>query len=280
MARNPDLPCAQCGRLLWRGRTSLPEGQATCRPCRAKQQPTRQRGARNEYPINPKTGQREHTYTCQSCHTTVTRPASRGQVPKWCTDCRNYRAPRACATCDRPARICVGTKNCNDCQATAKRKRIERKLPAIYTGPKHQQHAIIHTKGTGQYTSGKCRTCNAWFTIKNQGQTCSLECQKVYEAHRARVHRDRRRARQRDAYRADVHRTKVYTSDGYRCHLCGKKTDPTKSVPHPKAPTIDHVIPLAVGGTHEPSNCRTACFLCNATKGHKGGGEQLLLVTV
>jgi endogenous inhibitor of DNA gyrase (YacG/DUF329 family) len=34
MPRKPDVPCASCGRLLWRGRTSLPPGQATCHPCR------------------------------------------------------------------------------------------------------------------------------------------------------------------------------------------------------------------------------------------------------
>lgn len=34
MPRRPDLPCASCGRLLWRGTTSLPEGEATCQECR------------------------------------------------------------------------------------------------------------------------------------------------------------------------------------------------------------------------------------------------------
>lgn len=36
MPHKPDLPCAgDCGKLLWRGSTSLPEGEAMCRPCRA-----------------------------------------------------------------------------------------------------------------------------------------------------------------------------------------------------------------------------------------------------
>lgn len=34
MPRKPDLPCADCGELMWSGATSLPEGQARCRPCR------------------------------------------------------------------------------------------------------------------------------------------------------------------------------------------------------------------------------------------------------
>ena len=34
MPRRPDLPCADCGRMLWRGSGSLPEGRARCQPCR------------------------------------------------------------------------------------------------------------------------------------------------------------------------------------------------------------------------------------------------------
>lgn len=69
----------------------------------------------------------------------------------------------------------------------------------------------------------------------------------------------------------------MYIRDGYRCHLCNRKTDPTKRVPHPRAPTLDHVIPLSCGGTHEPLNCRTACYICNTRKGAGGGGEQFIL---
>lgn len=35
MPRKPDLPCASCGKMLWRrSGISLPLGQATCHPCR------------------------------------------------------------------------------------------------------------------------------------------------------------------------------------------------------------------------------------------------------
>lgn len=34
MARIPDVPCALCGELMWSGTTSLPPGEAVCRPCR------------------------------------------------------------------------------------------------------------------------------------------------------------------------------------------------------------------------------------------------------
>lgn len=34
MARKADLPCADCGSLMWRSNTSLPIGKARCRSCR------------------------------------------------------------------------------------------------------------------------------------------------------------------------------------------------------------------------------------------------------
>lgn len=34
MPRRPDVPCAGCGVLIWRGKGCLPPGQATCLACR------------------------------------------------------------------------------------------------------------------------------------------------------------------------------------------------------------------------------------------------------
>ncbi|WML63644.1 HNH endonuclease signature motif containing protein [Rhodococcus sp. AH-ZY2] len=70
----------------------------------------------------------------------------------------------------------------------------------------------------------------------------------------------------------------MFERDGWRCHICGQKVNRKAKAPHPKAATIDHVIPLARGGTHEPINCRCAHFLCNALKRDTGCGDQLLLI--
>ncbi|NEA63940.1 HNH endonuclease [Streptomyces sp. SID12488] len=37
-------------------------------------------------------------------------------------------------------------------------------------------------------------------------------------------------------------------------------------VPSPMAPTLDHIVPLARGGSHEPANVQAAHFLCNNKK--------------
>ena len=84
----------------------------------------------------------------------------------------------------------------------------------------------------------------------------------------------------RGAYVEDVWRSKVFERDRYRCQLCGKAVKRDAEVPHPKAPVLDHIIPLAEGGTHEYRNVQTAHFMCNSIKsdGVFGAAEQLRLI--
>lgn len=122
------------------------------------------------------------------------------------------------------------------------------------------------------WTCGSCgKACTRKPVRGQRPKYCSAQCQERAAGHR-------RRARLAGAFVEDVSRSDVFEADGYRCYLCGRMTDKTKSVPHPKAPTIDHVLPLNKGGTHERANCRTACFRCNVKKQDRGGGEQFALV--
>ncbi|MBR8836586.1 MAG: HNH endonuclease [Stigonema ocellatum SAG 48.90 = DSM 106950] len=53
----------------------------------------------------------------------------------------------------------------------------------------------------------------------------------------------------------------VYQRDKYHCQSCGKTHLDTDL-------TIDHIIPLARGGTNDISNLQTLCFTCNQRKTH------------
>lgn len=121
-------------------------------------------------------------------------------------------------------------------------------------------------------TTTTCRNCGELYTTRTRrnGGTC-LACQK-------RLARQRRRAMKVAAFVAPVYRQRIYDRDRWRCRLCGKPVKRGAVVPHPMAPTLDHIIPLAAGGTHEPSNVQCAHFICNSIKSAGGGGEQLLLL--
>lgn len=66
--------------------------------------------------------------------------------------------------------------------------------------------------------------------------------------------------------------------DRWRCGICGKKVNRGFRVPHPLAATLDHIVPMSLGGGHVRSNVHLAHFRCNTLKGNRGGGEQLALI--
>lgn len=97
------------------------------------------------------------------------------------------------------------------------------------------------------------------------------------ELDRAKNHR-RRAARLSASVVEDIKPIEVFKRDGYRCHICGRKTDPSKRYPHPMSPSLDHIVPLSVGGDHSRANVATACLSCNLSKGNRAVGEQLRLI--
>lgn len=136
-----------------------------------------------------------------------------------------------------------------------------------------------------------CTVCGAHVVPGTAGhhcqahRYCGAKCRDRAARERAREslqlaeHRQRRRARKRKAYVAPVYRKRIFERDDWKCQICGEAVRRKVQVPHPLAPTIDHIIPLADGGTHEPANVQTAHFLCNARKCDRAGlgGDQLRL---
>ena len=51
----------------------------------------------------------------------------------------------------------------------------------------------------------------------------------------------------------------VFERDHNSCQSCGQTNQQTEL-------TIDHIIPLARGGSHDLSNLQTLCHYCNAKK--------------
>ena len=76
-----------------------------------------------------------------------------------------------------------------------------------------------------------------------------------------------RRARRKSRTVEHIDRREIFNRDNYTCHICNEATDATVRHPSPMAPTIDHVIPLAKGGTHTKDNIKTAHSRCNTSKG-------------
>jgi 5-methylcytosine-specific restriction endonuclease McrA len=84
-----------------------------------------------------------------------------------------------------------------------------------------------------------------------------------------------RRARIRGTSSGDrIDWREVYARDKGRCQLCGSKTPRRlRGTTEPRAPEVDHVQPLALGGAHVLANVQLACRRCNARKNKKPLGQ-------
>lgn len=111
-----------------------------------------------------------------------------------------------------------------------------------------------------RWYSACCTMCATSFITDNpRHQNCSTRCGR-------RAAKDKRRALERNAFVAPVKRTEVYERDQWTCQLCLEPVARAEVVPHAQAPTIDHIVALARGGTHEPANVQLAHYHCNSIK--------------
>lgn len=52
------------------------------------------------------------------------------------------------------------------------------------------------------------------------------------------------------------------------CAICGEPIDPDLRAPHPRSFTVDHIVPLSLGGAvADPANMRAAHRRCNMKRG-------------
>lgn len=183
--------------------------------------------------------------TCELCGTT------------WFADCgARHRGVRYCS------RVC---------QAYGRQGTWPRcEIPASHPSRQPLVSAIpadhpVRRKAVVRFMQGYCVQCGIGFVadrmaFSNHSEVvCSKRCGKA-------LNKARRRARERDAFVEDVHRWQVFERDEWTCRLCGDPLDRTAQAPHPLSPSIDHIVPLARGGTHEMTNVQSAHFLCNAIK--------------
>lgn len=75
----------------------------------------------------------------------------------------------------------------------------------------------------------------------------------------------------------------ILERDGWRCQIPGCKRRPIRKdlkYPHPRSKSIDHIIPLSLGGDDTAVNKRAAHFACNLRRGNRMSAEQLPLFGV
>ena len=61
----------------------------------------------------------------------------------------------------------------------------------------------------------------------------------------------------------------VYERDGWICGLCGDDVDRDLNYPDPMSVSLDHIVPVSLGGMHAMSNVQCSHLFCNLSKNNR-----------
>lgn len=141
---------------------------------------------------------------------------------------------------------------------------------------------------------GNCKLCGEFYVPRKAARPdqsfCSKSCKTAwqngarppYKRHAVvglpRKRRNDRIRRQRRAETWDgVTDAEIMERDRWRCGICRKAISRNLKWPHPKSPSIDHIVPISEGGEDTAGNKRAAHLGCNGGRCNRGGGEQAAL---
>lgn len=89
---------------------------------------------------------------------------------------------------------------------------------------------------------------------------------------RRRANYHRRRALKKNLPAESFLPQEIFNRDGWVCGICAGAVEEGLAWPHPKSPSLDHVVPLSRGGHHTRDNVQLAHLSCNV---RKGAGEMV-----
>ena len=112
----------------------------------------------------------------------------------------------------------------------------------------------------------KCKECGKHKEVTYIRKVyCSDECKRKYEWRRKEVKR-RKKIKSNGEVHWDISIERLLKRDGSTCYLCGESTIKGEDTNHELYPSIEHVIPIAKGGTHTWDNVKIAHRRCNWEK--------------
>jgi len=126
------------------------------------------------------------------------------------------------------------------------------KKPVSLTKPR-----VIKPQGPW-FRAGYCRICACAFVSRKFDTFCSETCRREL------------RTRRRESWISASHRKSLYERDGWTCLICYEPVSVDRyshETYNPHYPSLDHIVPKSLGGTHDDSNLRTAHVHCNSLRG-------------
>ncbi|MGX6605663.1 HNH endonuclease [Micromonosporaceae bacterium Da 78-11] len=305
--------CADCPDLIvWEHKGRRPERCKTCRASHQRAYLKQWQRAKGHL----QTGE-TLTCVCKPCGAAFEWEVIVGRRPWKCDRCRaesyveSKRASAAALKAKKPdpdlGRVCVDCDQpftqrnirgpiivrCPDC-TKARAARFAREYG------RHMTEALVAARRVTYEVEGRHSECLGCGKVVQNQQTGKLRewCDSCLPARRNQVlaswkmanpdaWRDivqranrARRVRLNGVESEPYNRMDIFIRDKWTCQLCKKKINKRYTGRQSLAPSIDHQIPLALGGADKPSNVVTAHFGCNSAKRARylPQGEQLQLI--
>lgn len=179
-------------------------------------------------------------------------------------------------------------KRCPRCREQARREKMyadwQKQREARYRAERRDatcadcgQQYRRHPRDTKSFQCRPCRDAAKADWKKRWAETYADKAhrskRKWHAANRDKVkaYKHRRRVLARDAEADEFVAQDIFERDNWTCQLCGKHLDPAVEYPSNESPSIDHIVPVSLGGTHTLANVQAACMGCNRSKGARMG---------
>lgn len=252
--RRPDTPCSVCGRLLYTGSGSA--SQPTCRECR--------KARRLSQGFGP----------CELCGKPRAKNAGRF-CSRECSGIAYSLTNRIEANCATCGQLFVKNKD-RFRYCSRKCSHIGQAQPRIWNW-----RCLLEWRG--------CLECGGQFCMdaRRKKRFCTPTCGSRWngrEQYRRNPERfvaaaHKRRAILLEASVEIVEPGRVFERDKWTCHICkGKVRRSARRKRDPEMASLDHLVPLSLGGEHSYANVACSHLRCNLKKHTRAVGEQLALI--
>lgn len=113
----------------------------------------------------------------------------------------------------------------------------------------------------------ECFECKASFTTTYGDKRTRFCCSECGRRNARRVRKGIKRAQRYGAMTEAINAMTVFQRDGWICQICGVETPMSlRGTNDDRAPEVDHVVALSMGGNHLYANVQCLCRRCNHTK--------------
>lgn len=276
MPRNPNVTCHGCGKPM---QSRLPQGEATCNPCRNARSPLegREHGRARTYRLGCRCAECRAEVARQMREYTRRRTERDGMSQfaqrnrdKATAEGRGYAEPyeTTCPVCG----LAVTGRGRQDgpvmhrkCRHTSKGIRLlaisrGEEVGVVAAMRKKLDRAAKGTPATGRvFTQGPCQWCEKPFCAP-MGKWCSAKCKASDKIAKRKPH----------AFIPTPQlRAEVYERDNWTCGLCWHPIDSSLAWPNKWSASLDHIIPQAhmLIPDHSARNLRAVHLQCNSMRG-------------